>query len=121
MATARETVVSGRSAGSFAEGEEVTWRAWHFGIPWRMTSRITQVQRPHRFVDHQVAGPFATFHHEHVFEEYEGQTIMSDVVSFQAPFGPLGRLVEVWGLGRYMEHLIKQRNQYLVQRLEHVN
>lgn len=33
-------------------------RAWHFGDPIRMTSRITQMEAPDFFVDEQVTGPF---------------------------------------------------------------
>jgi hypothetical protein len=39
-------------------GDEVTFRARHFGIRWRMTSRITAYERPCRFVDEQIRGPF---------------------------------------------------------------
>jgi hypothetical protein len=38
---------------------------------------------------------------------------MTDHVSFAAPFGPLGRLVEKLVLARYLERLIRQRNAYL--------
>jgi len=34
-------------------GDDVTFRARHFGLTWRMTSRMTAHQRPHRFVDEQ--------------------------------------------------------------------
>src|SRR5437667_12407456 len=31
-------------------GETVTWRARHFGVPWTVTSKITALDRPSRFV-----------------------------------------------------------------------
>ena len=42
MARSRERAVDGVTTGLIGEGGEVTWRAWHFGVPIRMTSRITQ-------------------------------------------------------------------------------
>ena len=40
-------------------GQTVTWQARHFGLPFRMTSKITEYERPTHFVDEQVSGPFA--------------------------------------------------------------
>jgi ligand-binding SRPBCC domain-containing protein len=94
-------------------GDEVTWRARHFGLPWTMTSKIVKWDRPSRFVDEQESGPFATFRHEHVFEPHGGGTRMTDRVAFRAPLGPIGRLFEKAVLGRYMRRLIQTRNGFL--------
>ena len=40
MAQSREKAVAGVTSGLISLGEEVTWRAWHFGLPLRMISRI---------------------------------------------------------------------------------
>lgn len=45
-AKSREEAVAGVTTGLFSLGEEVTWRAWHFGVPLRMTSRITEMAAP---------------------------------------------------------------------------
>ncbi|MGX1761585.1 hypothetical protein ACWIG5_32525 [Streptomyces lydicus] len=39
---------------------------------------------------------------------------MRDVVDFASPLGPVGRIVDGILLGRYMPHLIRPRNAYLV-------
>jgi hypothetical protein len=54
MAGSREEAVDGVTSGLISLGEEVTWRAWHFGVPLRMTSRITEMKSPDYFVDEQV-------------------------------------------------------------------
>lgn len=78
-----------------------------------MTSKITELDRPHRFVDEQQRGPFCRFHHEHVFESDQRGTIMIDRVSFDAPAGPIGRLVERLVLGNYLQKLIEQRGYHI--------
>ena len=71
MAGSKERAIAGVTAGPIGLGEEVTWRAVHFGVPFRMTSRVTELERPRRFVDEQVRGPFHWFRHEHLFDGNE--------------------------------------------------
>jgi hypothetical protein len=60
MARSRERVIRGVMHGRLGLDDQVTWRARHFGLPWTMTSKVTEWDRPNRFVDEQVAGPFAS-------------------------------------------------------------
>lgn len=113
MAQSRERAIAGVTSGLISLGEDVTWRAWHFGVPLRMTSRITEMEAPDYFVDEQVRGPFRSFRHVHEFSENAGGTVMVDRVEFAAPFGPLGRLAENLVLTRYLRNLIEQRNRHL--------
>lgn len=113
MAASGERAVGGVTSGRIGPGESVTWRARHFGIPWRMTSRITAYERPTRFVDEQVRGPFRRWHHEHLFRAEGDGTVMTDVVDFEAPAGPVGRLVAVTVLLPYLRRLIVRRNAAL--------
>jgi ligand-binding SRPBCC domain-containing protein len=114
MADSREEAIAGVTSGLIPMGGEVTWRAWHFGLPLRMTSRITELRRPDYFVDEQVRGPFRRFRHVHEFTEEAGGTVMVDRIQFTAPFGPVGRLVERLVLARYLQTLIEARNRHLV-------
>jgi ligand-binding SRPBCC domain-containing protein len=113
MAKSGERAIGGLRAGQLGLGQEVTWRARHFGLPWRMTSRITALEPPTRFVDEQVRGPFSRFRHEHLYEPTESGTRMTDRVLFAAPFGIVGRAVERLVLNRYLRHLIEARNEFL--------
>lgn len=117
MAGSSERAVAGTTSGTIGLGETVTWRARHFRIVWRMTSRITALEAPHRFVDEQVRGPFARFHHLHRFEPSARGTQMVDEIEFRAPFGPLGRLAERVALARYLPRLIAERNASLAAEL----
>ncbi len=81
-----------------------------------MTSRVTEFDRPNRFVDEQQRGPFRRFHHEHLFEAVDGRTVMIDRLSFDAPIGPIGRVVERLVLDRYLQKLIMQRGRHIKTR-----
>ncbi|WP_396641620.1 cyclase [Microbacterium sp.] len=115
MAKSGERAVGGVTAGSISLGESVTWRARHFGIWFTMTSRITRLERPTRFVDEQVRGPFRSFRHEHVFLPDGDATIMIDVITIASPV--FGRLAERLILVPYLRRLIVQRNRHLLDRL----
>ncbi|WP_425393432.1 SRPBCC family protein [Brevibacterium album] len=116
MTRSGERAVAGVTSGQITCGESVTWRARHFGVMWTMTSRIEVLEAPHRFVDAQVAGPFRSFRHEHIFEPEGGGTRMLDRVALSAPLG--GRLVERAVLMPYLRRLIRMRNRHLLTLLE---
>ena len=110
---AREEIVGGVRSGRMTLGDDVTWKAWHFGIPFRMTSKISIYERPTRFVDEQIRGPFASWRHEHRFEDRDGATLMIDVVDYRSPLGPIGSLVDRIRLERYLVGLLETRNEFL--------
>ena len=107
-----EQAIGGVTGGSIGLGESVTWRARHFGIWFTMTSRITSLERPHRFVDEQVRGPFRSFRHEHSFTQDGAATVMVDTLTVGSPV--FGRLAERVVLVPYLRRLIRQRNAYLL-------
>ncbi|MDT7790234.1 MAG: hypothetical protein QOF58_8653 [Pseudonocardiales bacterium] len=113
MAGSGERIIGGVTSGRMRLGDTVTWQARHFGLRWRMTSRITACDPPGYFVDEQVEGPFRWWRHEHHFEPDGDGTLMRDVVEFAAPLGPLGRLAEWLVLDRYLARLIRMRNEHL--------
>lgn len=101
MVDSRERAVEGRTAGLIEFGEEVTWRARHFGFVHHHRSRITAFDRPRHFRDSMVEGRFARFEHDHYFEPEGDVTVMRDIVEFDAPFGVIGRAFSALVLGRY--------------------
>jgi ligand-binding SRPBCC domain-containing protein len=112
VARTGETAIAGRTHGLLGPGDEVTWRARHFGLWHRLTSRITAYDRPGHFRDSMVDGPFARLEHDHHFAaDGRGGTIMRDVFDFAAPLGPLGRAAERVVLTRYLRAFLEARNQ----------
>jgi len=114
-----ERAIGGVTSGVMKLGDTVTWHARHFGIGFRMTSAITGYQYPNRFVDEQLDGPFRHWWHEHTFTTAaNGHTVMTDVVRFQSPLGPLGAVADRLVLDRYMPRLLRRRNAWLKATLE---
>ncbi|MCT1476936.1 SRPBCC family protein [Microbacterium sp. p3-SID336] len=118
MARYGETMIEPPAGGVFSEGSTVTWRARHFGIPFRLRSVVFDIEPPHRFSDRQVAGPFRAFRHDHEFLPRDGGTLMRDTIEFRSPLGPLGRLVDALVLGRYLRRLIAERNDAVAAAIE---
>jgi ligand-binding SRPBCC domain-containing protein len=83
MARSKERVIGGVTGGRIGLGEEVTWRAWHFG--------------------------FRSFRYEHLFARRDNRTAMTDRVQFKAPVGVIGFAVERVLLEWYLRRLIAAR------------
>lgn len=109
MAHTNERAVGGRTSGLIELGEEVTWRARHFGVVQHFTSRITAFDRPRHFRDEMQRGAFRSFVHDHFFEVEGEGTKMVDVLVFAAPLGVLGRIAEKLFLRRYLTRLLANR------------
>jgi len=62
------------------------------GIPMNWITEITHVNEHHFFVDEQRKGPYRIWHHEHHFETVDNGVLMSDIVSYELPFGILGKI-----------------------------
>lgn len=85
------------------------------GIKMNWVTEITHVKEGKFFVDEQRFGPYRFWHHQHHFIEKGGQTLMKDIVSYQLPFGFLGRMShsilvkpKLLDIFRYREARIKE-------------
>ena len=108
-----ERAVGGVTTGLLKLGEEVTWRARHFGVTQELTSRITFFDRPNSFRDEMVRGAFRRLVHDHHFEPVAAGTRMVDVFDFNAPLGALGVLAERLFLTAYLSRFLETRAQEL--------
>jgi ligand-binding SRPBCC domain-containing protein len=106
----------GVTSGLIGLGQRVTWRAKHFGVWHRLTSEITQMDRPLQFRDVQVRGIFSAMRHDHFFCALSPtETEMRDVFTFAAPLPVLGQRAEFLFLRRYMQKLLRERNAAIKQ------
>ena len=108
-----EKAIAGRTSGLIELGEWVTWRARHFGIYQRLTSKITAFEKPFYFVDEMVEGTFQSFKHEHLFAEENGIITMTDIFNYRSPLGVLGKLADHLFLKKYMTDLLSTRNSVI--------
>lgn len=109
----RERVVAGVRTGRMGLNDFVTWESRRFGLPVHMTSKITELDHPHRFVDEMQKGPFKSWRHVHLFEAVDGGTLMTDDVEYRVPFGVLGALVDRLFVHRYMTRLASDLTQHI--------
>ena len=108
-----EEAISGKVSGLIGLGESVTWRAKHFGIYQKLTSKVTDFDMPNYFVDEMVKGAFASFRHEHHFREMEKGTLMIDVFQYRSPLGFIGQIADKLFLENYMKKFLSERNQVI--------
>lgn len=80
-------IAPGRLEGRLERGDLVCFEGRHFGIMQTFCARITEFDRPRRFVDEMVRGAFKRMRHVHEFEERDGVTTMIDTLDWKAPFG----------------------------------
>jgi ligand-binding SRPBCC domain-containing protein len=83
------------------------------GIPMRWRSLISAYEPPVMFVDEQVIGPYALWHHTHTFREENGATVIEDVVRYALPFGPLGWLAHRLFVRRRLEAIFAYRTNVI--------
>lgn len=87
------TPVSGQTTGLIVNGSRLLWRGWKFGLPAWHETLITGYDRPSFFQDTMASGMFRDFQHDHRFEDIDGRTLLIDIVRFNMPLGPIGKLI----------------------------
>jgi ligand-binding SRPBCC domain-containing protein len=85
------------------------------GLPIRWRTQIIDWTPPHQFIDLQLRGPYALWHHQHRFVANGQRTECSDRVIYKLPGGLIGamahaltvrmQLIEIF---RYRRHAIAQ-------------
>ncbi|MGI8778997.1 MAG: SRPBCC family protein [Solirubrobacteraceae bacterium] len=74
-------------------GALLEYRLRLHGLPLGWLTRIEEWAPGVRFVDAQLAGPYALWHHTHEFEpDGAGGTLMRDTVRYALPYWPLGEV-----------------------------
>jgi ligand-binding SRPBCC domain-containing protein len=99
-------------------GALIRYRLRVRGMPVGWLTAIREWDPPHRFVDEQVRGPYALWHHTHTFErDGEDATIMRDEVRYALPLGPLGEIARRLFVGRDVEEIFDFRARKIVELL----
>ena len=93
-------------------GTLIQYRLRLRGVPVSWLTSIQAWDPPHRFVDQQVRGPYALWHHTHEFaDDGRGGTRMTDTVRYAVGFGPLGELAHRLFVRRDVEAIFDFRRE----------
>jgi ligand-binding SRPBCC domain-containing protein len=105
------------------EGALFDYRIRVRGLPLRWRTLIETFVPGERFVDRQIAGPYALWHHTHRFEDLPpsedfpgGGTRMTDQVRYRVGWGLLGRLVTALWVRNDVAGIFEYRKQVLAER-----
>ncbi len=99
------------------EGALFDYRVQVRGLPIRWRTLIETFIPGERFVDRQIAGPYALWHHTHRFEDLpDGGTRMTDQVRYRVGWGILGRIVTALWVRRDIARIFEYRRAVLARR-----
>lgn len=94
-------------------GQIVTFESKSFGAKQKLTVKVTEFERPRRFVDEMVEGAFQSFKHIHEFFPDKDGVLMRDTILWTAPLGFLGKIADRLFLEKRFKNLVEKRNNRL--------
>lgn len=74
-------------------------------------TEITHCSDKKFFVDEQRFGPYSFWHHQHHFEERHDGVMMTDIVHYGLPLGPLGSIAHAIFVKKKLEHIFDYRTE----------
>lgn len=102
------------STEEIRENSEFTYRLKVHGIPMTWVSRISEWVPGERFVDEQIRGPYAMWHHTHTFDDFGDGTLIGDRVRYSLPLAPLSG----WIAGWFVDADVRKIFEYRSRRIE---
>jgi ligand-binding SRPBCC domain-containing protein len=102
---------SGPDGIEMGAGTLIRYRLRVHRVPVGWLTAIREWDPPHRFVDEQLRGPCALWHHTHTFEPIEdgAATLMRDVVRYALPLGLVGEAARRLFVARDVEAIFDYR------------
>ena len=98
------------------KGALIDYKISLFGVPMKWKTEIKEYEPSSSFVDQQLKGPYALWHHTHAFEDHGDHTVMHDYVEYRVPFGPLGSVAH----GLFVKRTLAQIFEYRRQAVEEI-
>lgn len=83
------------------------------GIPTEWVTEITHIRRNQFFVDEQRIGPYSMWHHEHHFKTTDEGVLVTDIVSYQLPFAPIGNVLHPILIRPRLEKIFNYRTKVI--------
>ena len=94
-------------------GTLINYRIKLYGVPMTWRTEIEEFTENEGFVDRQLSGPYALWHHQHSFESTEEGTLMTDTVRYRVRFGLLGSLAHWLFVRRSLLRIFNHRRQVI--------
>lgn len=105
------TVTSNTGDAKMYPGMIITYKVSPlFGIKLDWMTEITHVREKEYFVDEQRIGPYSLWHHQHKIEAIEGGVLMTDIVTYQMPFGFIGAIANALLIKQQLKQIFDYRN-----------
>jgi len=82
-----------------------------FGINFHWRTMITDYKKNTNFVDEQLKGPYAFWHHTHTFIESNDGTQINDKVLYSMPFGVFGTIAHFMFVKRSLHKIFNFRQE----------
>ncbi len=80
-------------------------------IKLKWVTEITHVKEKEFFVDEQRFGPYAFWHHQHLFKAIPGGVEMSDIIHYKLPVGIFGRLANALFVKKDLDMIFEYRRK----------
>ncbi len=106
------TILSPDAHKPMYQGMVIEYRIQPFPlVSFRWLTEITHCSDKKFFVDEQRFGPYSFWHHQHHFEETPQGLMMTDIVHYALPLGPLGQLAHALFVKKKLKHIFDYRAQ----------
>lgn len=85
------------------------------GIPMKWKTKITEVDPYKSFTDFQKKGPYKLWNHQHEFVEKDDGVLMKDKLTYEMPYGVLGKIAHGLIVKKKLKGIFDYRYQVLEQ------
>jgi ligand-binding SRPBCC domain-containing protein len=79
------------------------------GIKMKWVTEITYVKENEYFIDEQRIGPYSMWHHQHKITPIDSGVLMTDIVTYNPPFGFLGALSNKVFIRKQLDEIFNYR------------
>jgi uncharacterized protein len=107
--------VKRKSTPEIGDGTLIDYTLKLNGIPFGWRTRIEDWEPGKKFVDTQLRGPYAYWHHTHEFVPMAGGTLIRDRVRYKVPFGWLGAMISGWKVHKDVASIFDFRRKKIAE------
>ncbi len=99
------------------QDSEMQYTIRWMGLPIRWRTRIIDWTPPRQFIDLQIRGPYALWHHQHTFTAHERGTECTDRVIYRVPVPGISRILHAALIRRQLLDIFRFRRTVVAERL----